>query len=146
MSHFSSIEFKISSRYKNTVIEALKAYFGQVEVYQTAKVLTTNFGKHYANEDTQTPVNVYVQSTVLGDKFNRNFINGMGFNFEGQTMQIMADEYELNRYLPDIKKVISQAVVKQVAIEKGFVITGDITNPDGSITMNLKKKQIRTVI
>lgn len=147
MSHFSNIEFKISSKYKTTVINALKSYFGDgVEIYDTAKTVTSQFGASYAEKDAKIPVNAYVPNDVLGLKLNRHFLNGLGFNFEDSTMRIMADEYEIGRKLPELKKAISEAVVKQVAIDKGFNITGNITNPDGSITMNLKKKQIQTVL
>jgi hypothetical protein len=148
MSHFSSIEFKISSRYKNAVIAVLKDLFGgDIQVYDQPKKLESNYGKYYANQDSATPVDVFVPVEILNAVFpGAKRINGLGFSFSGEFMEIVGDEYEIASRLPKIKTAISQAVVKVVALQNGFNLTNQTVNKDGSITMNLKKKQIQTVL
>ena len=148
MSHFSSIEFKISSRYKNAVIAVLKDLFGgDIEVYDKPKQLESNYGKFYANQDSSTPVDVFIPVETLNAVFpGARRINGLGFSFSGDFMELVGDEYEIASRLPKIKTAISEGVVKAVALQNGFNITGNVTNPDGSITMSLKKKQIKTVL
>lgn len=147
MSHFSTVECQISSKYKNTVINALKVRYGaEFQVYQVPTVMATNYGGSYAEQDINTPVDCYITQQGIEGIHKRDVLNPIGFNFSGKTMEIVADNYETSRFMGDIKSYLGQAVIAQIATEKGFCISDSVLNSDGTTTLKLTKKQLNITL
>lgn len=142
MSHFTPVEFNISTKYTDTVINALKQFFGDIQIHQTAVKMNSNYGTSYASQDTESKVNIIISRQQLEKKFGGSYLNDLGFNAQGDTIQIISDNFETNRIMPEIKTFLGQAVIQKVAQEKGFKIVSSEFN-DGKTTIKLKKQQVR---